>query len=397
MLKSQFIEDDFLKFYQELLQNFWQVPAKEADALSSFYMLCVDNRAFTEKQASYMLTLMAKYQEAICNKDFDFSEKLANPKFKHPFRIIDDNKKFYIEKTADGTVLMCFKFPYAFKAIFDKEVTQLTDNKSAFRFDLESQARKINFYDLNPVVAYEFALTHNFEIDESVLHAVAETETAWSNQEQLTPKADLVDNIVTIRARNEHCVDFFNAAVTGDYLTDLFTAKSMGYPAVLDHAPEHIVEKIAVEKTNTFWIQTNAKLFELYKTLGCKIAIILDRNDNNRDWIKNFTQQAEEAKIKRSEIKVCFRDNSEHGKEFNEWIKRHNHGGKVDKGNIYIFDHKPAKWLFKEPNFVKIVVTTTKFMPSAPITKELINTHPCAIYLSDIKPTVKGNTQLVKL
>jgi hypothetical protein len=397
MLKSQSIEEAYKEFYKEILQNFWQLPSREADALSSFFDLCISDRAFTEKQASYMITLMRKYHNVVCDEKFDYSDLLDNPKFKHPFRVIDENKRFYIERSKDGGIYMCFRFPYVFKSTFDKEIAELTENKSGFRFDQESQSRRINFYDFNPIVAFEFAQRHGFEIDESVLHAIAETETAWNNQDQLTPVSIIDAEKILLQAKTQHSQEFFDTQCSGVYLKDLFLAKSMGYPTKFDKTPVNIVEKIAAAKTNTFWIQENSKLFELYKTLNCKIAVILDRNDDTKNWIKNFTDSAEKSGIDRSKIKVCFRDNSKEKNEFNEWIKNNQHGGKVEDGDIYLFDHKPAKWLFKESNYVKIVVTTTKFMPTAPITKDLITTHPCAVYLSDIKPTVKGNTKLVKL
>lgn len=397
MLNSQYIEDTYIEFYQRLLTNFWTVPAKETEALSSFYVVCVDNKAFTEKQANYMITLMRKYKDTVCDETFDCLDSLNNPIFKNQFRVIDENKKAYIEKSTNGEILICFKFPYAFKATFDKEISQLTENKNSFKFDHEAQARKINFYEINLMIVYEFAVAHNFEIDESILHAVSETETAWDNQDELVPVANALENNTTIRAKNQHSNEFFDNFKTGSRLPDIFLAKTMGYPARLEKSPEHPIEKIAVSKSNTFWIQENSKLFEIYKILNCKIAIILDRNDNIEQWIKNFTAEAENHSIEKSKIKVCFRDTAGRNKDFNEWIRSNQHGGKVAEGDIYIFDHKPAKWLFKEPNYVKIIVTTTKFMPTAPITKELINVHPCAVYLSDIKPTVKGNKKLVKL
>jgi len=81
----------------------------------------------------------------------------------------------------------------------------------------------------------------------------------------------------------------------------------------------------------------------------------------------------------------------------NKWIKNNNLGGKIEDSDILIFNHKPAKWVFKEDNFVKILVTTMINPSTHAVTKDWLETHPCVIYLTDIRPTVKGNKKIVQL
>jgi hypothetical protein len=171
----------------------------------------------------------------------------------------------------------------------------------------------------------------------------------------------------------------------------------MGYPVSLGRAPTTVLEKIVTEKSNTFWLEETSDLLKIYKELECKICVIIDRTDVKQVWIKEFVSDAAALGITASKIKVCFRENSDQDQGFNSWVKESGHGGKVDEGDIFLFDHKPAKWLFKNPNLITIVVTTSKFPPTASLTRDWIESHPCAIYLSDIKPTVKGNKKLVKL
>lgn len=395
MLMFEYIEDLYIEFYKEMLGQV--VLTKESDTLSNFYILCLDDRAFTEKQARYIVTLMKKYQTPHWDTLFNYSQLIDAPKFKKSFRTIDHSKRVYIEKLPEGKVVICFKFPYAFKQVFDKEILEHVDGKNTGGYDPAWQARKINFFDVNPISIYEFAVAHNFEIDETVLHAVSETETAWDNSEALTPVGTVTASTVTLVTGNSVSQEFFKQHGQETVEKNQFLAKSMGYPVKLNQPAATVLEKIVSDRSNTFWLQESSQLLELYKLLECKICVILDRTDDKVPWIKHFVAEADALNIDKSKIKICFRESKDQGQQFNAWVKDSGHGGKMDAGDIYIFDHKPAKWLFKNTNFVKIVVTTSKFPPTASLTKDWIDSHPCAIYLSDIKPTVKGNKKLVKL
>jgi hypothetical protein len=392
-----YIEDIYKEFYKELLNSFSSIPTNDAEALSSFYVSCIDNKAFTEKQAGFMIFLMKKYYDLLYINNDEYTSILNNPQFKKPFRQLDYGKKVYIEKTQDNKISVCFKFPYAFKSTFDKVITGQLGSKNTGNYDIENQVRKVNFFDINIIGVYEFCLDHNFEIDESILHAVAETETAWENSEIIAPNSYIQNSSVDIMPNCLSSAEYFNENKQSSLSHNLFLAKTMGYPVNLNRAAETVLEKIVSSKTNTFWLKENTRLLELYCQLGCKICIILDRNENKFDWIKKFVTDANNLKIEKSKIKICFRENKDRGKEFNDWVKSSGYGGKVELGDIFIFDHKPAKWLFKDSNFVKIVVTTSRFPPTIYLTKDWIDSHPCTIYLSEIKPTIKGNKQLVNL
>jgi hypothetical protein len=397
MLKSNYIEDIFIEFYRRFLNLFPLTYGQEMDALHSFYELCVDSKPFTEKQAGYMIMLMKKFKHDVCEQDFDYNDAIITPKFKNPFRVIDSNKKIYIDKASDGKISICFKFPFGFKATFDKEITECVRNRNTGTYDSELQVRKISFFDVNPISVYEFAVKYHFEIDDSIMYAVAETETAWGNIDHLTPTSTVVENNVIFGGKNEISHEFFAEHSTKNISKNLFLSKTMGYPVSLGRTPTTVLEKIVTEKSNTFWLEETSDLLKIYKELECKICVIIDRTDVKQVWIKEFVSDAAALGITASKIKVCFRESSDQDQGFNSWVKESGHGGKVDEGDIFLFDHKPAKWLFKNPNLITIVVTTSKFPPTASLTRDWIESHPCAIYLSDIKPTVKGNKKLVKL
>jgi histone deacetylase complex regulatory component SIN3 len=163
--------------------------------------------------------------------------------------------------------------------------------------------------------------------------------------------------------------------------------------------PNNDLEKIVSKKENLFWIENNYKFFEIYRqiTTGA-VCIILDRASDTQEWVRNFVISATHAGVDRSDIKVCFRESDLNKKNrFNEWIKEQGLGGSVDTGRIFIFDSKPAKWLFAKELDVKLIVTNNLYPNTNTMTQQWIEHHPCVLYVGDIKPSQKRNIKIVQL
>ena len=94
---------------------------------------------------------------------------------------------------------------------------------------------------------------------------------------------------------------------------------------------------------------------------------------------------------------MCFRENKDSNTGINQWIKDTGVGGKVEDGKILIFEFKPAKWLFKEQENVKLLVTNNLYPATNTITKDWLSSHPCVIYLGDIKPATQRGHTIVEL
>jgi hypothetical protein len=157
------------------------------------------------------------------------------------------------------------------------------------------------------------------------------------------------------------------------------------------------IEKIAVSSETLFWLKDYKEFFNLINGIDGKIVILLDRAEDRLSWLKNFAQKIDEFYFPRNLVKVCFREEKDETSNLNQWIKENEFGGKVDNGKILIFHQKPAKWLFKDLECVKIVITTSLFPSPNPIVKDFCNSHSCVIYLGDIKPSEKKDQNIVKL
>jgi hypothetical protein len=162
--------------------------------------------------------------------------------------------------------------------------------------------------------------------------------------------------------------------------------------------PITLVEKISsVEETN-FWIKDYDKFFDLYKTVNGVVCIIVDRNTQNTiSWLDQFVRRSDAAGISRTDIKVCFRDPDSKKSNLNQWIKDNCVGGAVSDGKLLIFQHKPAKWLFKENVDVKIIATNSFTPITEPLTAAWISSHYCVCYLGDIRPTKFKDKKVVEL
>jgi len=393
MLSSDFVEDTFIKFYDLVMLDEVPLQAQDLSAASSFYSVILQGKELTQNQANFILKLLAKYRVLMLKSSFDYQHVLDNPQWKTPFRILDLSKKIFVEKESNGSIWVCVKFPYQLKREFDDEFEDKQHLMSSW--DPERKLRQLSVYDANLVQLYEFALKHNFEIDDTFMIALAEVEEIWQNQEEVLPFSSVVANWVVLGNSSTETDDWFKTHSSGLIDNDLLLAKSMGY--LYSSKPRTMIEKIAASDSNSFWIKNNADFLSLCNSITGRVCIVLDRTSNTLDWLTQFINDADAAGIDRNEIKVCFRDSKEQNTGINEWIKVNGVGGKVETGRILIFEFKPAKWLFKEQESVKLLVSNNLYPSTNQLTKDWVGSHPCVIYLGDIKPSEQRGQKIVEL
>jgi hypothetical protein len=225
--------------------------------------------------------------------------------------------------------------------------------------------------------------------------ALSDVEEIWQNAEQVLPFATAENDTVFLNNATEDAGIFWNQKAVGSYGDNLLLAKSMGY--LYQGQPTNSVETIAASSSNSFWIKTNKELFSLYNSITGKLVVVLDRTGNTLSWLDHFVRDADAAGVPRSDIRVCFRESKNSDTGINGWIKHNDVGGKVDDGKILIFEYKPAKWLFKNVEDVKMLVTNNLYPATNQLAKDWFNSHPCVIYLGDIKPSEQKGQRIVEL
>jgi hypothetical protein len=390
-----FAEDLIEKFYEFVYDKNLPIQSQDYPPLESFYLKIINREQLTNNQANFAIKLLEKYRVLAATAGFYYSSNLTTIPWRQPFRVLDLSKKIYVEKDDAGKAWVCLKFPYQLKKQFEDEVNSIDDYHKKSFWDPELKVRKLSLYDFNLIHLHEFATKHNFEIDDSFMLAVGEVEEIWQNSQNIAPYSTTVHYRVSIHNACEDANQYWDNKAIGVYEDNLLLAKSMGF--VFDGKPKNTVEKIAASSENSFWIKHNHDLFDIYKKITGKICVVLDRTGNTLQWLQRFVGDADQAGINREEIKVCFRENKENNSGVNDWIKTAGVGGKVETGRILIFEYKPAKWLFKQADDVKMLVTNNLYPPTNQIAKDWFNAHPCVIYLGDIKPSEQRGQRIVEL
>ena len=395
MIQSSYVEDVFLDFYDRAV-DLWQMAPQDYRILTDFYNKLSQGQELTQNQGNYLLRLLGKYQLLALSQGLDLSACLGNPVWKTSFRVLDYTKSIFVEKDEDGLLWVCLKFPYAFKDVFDREVDKLLSAQS--KWDFDKRLRKIDLYQCNLIHLQEFVKKNGFEIDESFIDVVAQTEEIWDQQDSIIPHA-IADGVsINLKNADADTVSYWNDHRTDSYQKNLFLAKQMGYVVKFSSTSQTLIEEISASAATDFWIKDLSTFFELYQTLGGVFCILVDRNTQDVvDWLQDFVNHSDFAGIPRNEIKVCFRESDSKNSKLNKWIKDNYVGGTVKDGKILIFQHKPPKWLFKDDIDVKIIATNS-FTPIAePLTSAWISGHHCVCYLGDIKPTKIKDKKIVEL
>lgn len=395
MLSSPFAEDLFISFYDFLSKKKLPIQQQDIGPIYSFYEKISLNSELTKNQANFIIKLLEKYKNISAMAGFDYRPMLDNLSWRTNFRILDLSKKIYVEKR-DGQLEICLKFPYQLKKQFDEEINvNLENSYRVSHWDQEAKVRRLSFYDFNLISLYEFAVKHNFEIDDNFMSVLAEVEEIWQNSEDVIPRSEVTLQGVILKNVTPEIEQWWNENKTENVNADLLLAKSMGI--FYGEKPLNLMQKIASHNENHFWIKNIESFFNLINSITGRVCILLDRTSDTLSWLQNFVAEAEKYQIPRHEIKVCFRDSKEKNSGLNDWIKVAGVGGKVDEGKILIFESKPAKWLFKEDKDVKILVTNNIYPLTNLIAKDWFNSHPCVIYLGDTKPTEAKGQKIVEL
>lgn len=402
MLSSVFAEDIFLDFYHLVLLKNLPIQGPDYSPIASFGEKISLGEKITQNQANYIIKILEKYKNISAQAGLDYKSQLSSIQWKYPFRVLDLTKKIYAEKDETGKFWVCLKFPYQLKKEFDEEILSDNEAQASSKWDSEERVRKISLYDCNLIQLYEFATKHNFVIDETFMCVLSDVEEIWQHSDNLIPKAIALQHDIILQSASEETNEYFLQNKTGSFFNDLFLAKSMGYPLVNlgrltgDSGFSQLL-KIASANQNSFWIKSNEDFFQIYKILIGKVCIILDRAGSPLTWLQNFVADADKNGVSRDDIKVCFRENKDNVTGLNEWIKIAGVGGKVETGRILIFESKPAKWLFKDQENVKMLVTNAIYPPTNSLTRDWFQSHPCVIYLGDTKPTEQKGYKIVEL
>lgn len=392
MSTSLFIEDIFINFAKAAFSS-TAIDYKDSPAIDSFYFTLLEETPLTKLQAEFILRLLKKYRTVAVSANPAYASAMANPVWKTAFRILDNSKTAKIVAGDNNRLEIRLKFPYAFKSEFDKAFGHVK-NKI---WDPETKENKISLYSVNLVVLYEFLLDRGFDLDNSILDALATIEEVWQNCETIEPYCAIENSQAVLKNAAEDALNYWNQHRSLCLEQDLLLAHRMSFQLKLDRSPNTVAEKIAVEQHSAYWCKEVDKFFQVHRAAGGAAVVILDRSDNILNWLNTFIDAADRTGVSREDIKMCFRDDKNEGTAINDWIKANSVGGKVDNGKIFVFRHKPAKWLFTNQLPVTIIGTNSLFPMTNLSTQKWIDSHGCVLYIGDIKASQIKGKNIVEL
>lgn len=391
MSKIVYYEDLFLVFYNTIFNSVglmsFDIDDKDFSAINSFYATLSQDREITASQASYILRILDKYKLLSKSAGVDYISMLNTLTWKKPFRVLDLTKKISVEVDDHGTPLIFLKIPFSLKEKFEKEMSPRQGYTNGI-WDHDKKVRILDPYNFNLVQLHEFCISHQVDVDESFIELLNHVEEIWQQQDSIIPHCFIEDEKVKISSLEESAVTYWKQNKTGDRYKDLMLAKRMGFIYRNYEKSHSLTEKIAESPNKLFWIFDNQLFFKFYREVEGVVAVVLDRNTKNiQYWISEFVKSAQESGVPKDNIRVCFREPASAETDFNKWVKDNNLGGKMEGGKIFIFLHKPAKWLFKESVDVNIIAINSFTPVNEPSMQTWIESHHCVVYIGEMKPT----------
>ncbi len=393
MRKSTYIEDVFLDFAILAATGAINIQPQDFSPISSFENTLAQSKKLTQAQANYILKLLTKYKSLCARVGLDYEDNLKNPTWQNTFRVLDNSKRVSVVENDLGIEILV-KFPYSLKEEFENHFPGMHSV-----WDSDAAVRKINLNDCNVIALAEFCQKNAIDFDQTFQDLLMQIEEIWNQENNILQICRIENGQVVLKNSDEYSQKYFDEHKSNQVNADLFLAKSMGYFLDTVSDPENIFEKIAATRSNLFRIKDQKSFYDFYKQMKdpC-VVFLLDRSSDYVSETKKIVISALENNINISDIKVCYRLDAEEDKKknFNQWVKDQGLTGSVENGKIFIFLHKPAKWLFSKKLDVNIIVTNTLWPSTTLGVVNWIESHPCSIFLSDHRPTLKTRTKKEK-
>jgi hypothetical protein len=386
-----YYEDIFVKFVSRVLNDTNDIDGADLDAMISFSSMIQSQESFTSKQASYALRMMEKYAEISHQQGFEIKDRLNQAEWKNSFRILDTTKKVWVDHIDDRCII-CLKFPYEYKGIFDKHAFV----SEGLTWDKEKKISTISVYKTRLLILHDILEKNYFEMDDSYLNLIALLETALDNEDNIVPHCLIENDKVVLKNATENARDFWEKNKIDEIAHDLLTAKQMGF-GLKNANEEEMIKKIARSKSNKFWTSDFDRFLSLCEKISGTKVVFIGGHREYFEHLRNFIASLERSSIPLNKVKVCFRESGEQGKIFNDWIRKKSLGGKIGQEEILIFKDKIPKWLISNDIDVKIIGINELYPITNRYTRIWSDSHHCVIYLGEFKASAGQGETIVSL
>lgn len=368
--------------------DFTNMSSGDKSILFSLASQIRKNLSFTEKQANLLLRILTEHKN-IFNEIENFSYLIEFPVYKDRFRIIDRIKTITVLEI-DNQKYIAIRFP------FDKKINHILQNTSVMKQTYNSQSKSyvspLNKNNLISLLGNEELMSCGFQVSSQLTELYEKVKLISENGDEYLPLIDY-DGTYILKNCSRSTEEYFNTNKTGNFVSDMFLAKSIGLKKsknVIDKlkSPEidKRLSKILLKKSNKFYLNNkdydNSTVVSIIHQLDQFPVLIVLIDDENVDKnLENWHICFENFGIKNQEISVLFR--SINNKSLNEYINLQKLNNLVGEETKVVFiKHKMPKILYKTNFSPKIVLSSSTFYAHF-TTQKLLNSHPFVLFYTD--------------
>lgn len=393
MSNNDFTDQLFLAFSSLVVSRAAiNIQADDLAPIMNFHSLLSKGQELTQSQSQYILRLLTKYRSLVESYHID-TGPLDNPKWSKPFRVIDNTKKIYVEKTENG-IFICVKQPFSLKDAFEKHCVKENAEWKDSVWHPDEKVRKYTLKAVNPILVKDFADQKKYELEQDFLDLVENIEQIYEDQEQYLPCSKVIGGRVELFNYTDSAKNYFEDHREDTLVDDLLLAKSLGYPC--EDAGQTTVRKICSAQSNFFWIKDLQQFVDICFSIKGQTVIVLAK-EKSKPWISNLLRTVEDRGYEKTKVKIGFRAHSNEDADFNAWIRNEGLGGDLSDGKVLVFRDKIPKWLIEKDVDVTIVASAGPFLPSSAVSQTWMNQQACVIFLGDIKPSLTRGLKVVEL
>jgi hypothetical protein len=337
----------------------------------------------TEKQAELIIKIFKNNRDRY-NDIKNFENLIDNPKYKFPFRVLDDIRKIFLIDH-EKRKYIAVKFSYNYKII-----KLLSDLKLSNKINNNTHLFRLS--EKNIVDIVDKFKNLNFEIEDQIISLYDQLKEIEREIEDHIISVKIENEDLKIINSNQNIDNYYFENKNDNLINNLVLAKIMGLyfskgvnSKISKLDINSILKEILLSQKNHFYLssidfENIDKICNIIMNIN-PVIIILNISEKVDEKLKKWHETLSENGFKNEQISVLFRSNS--NKKFNEYVKEFNLNNLVNESTKIVFiANKTPKILYKIDFQPKILISDSMYFTHFS-NQRLIESHPLIIYYTD--------------
>ena len=352
----------------------------------------------TENQSRLLHKILSTYKLHFKDVDSDIEEILEKNSWSKTFRVVENVRKLYLEKTSSGEMVISVEFTH------NTRIRDLLNKMALQDFgQIPKISNKVIWYTLTEshiVHLVEALKPHKFEIDQKItnFYEIIKKYEISEVKANYTLEENLPDNMKNCLEEECGPIDQISESILQD--------RSTRYQYFLKNSPKkygNLSDFIINRDKPKVWINKNlhplSEIFKILKEIDRLPTLVVFDATSDDAYLKNleiFQESLEKSEISEN-IGIYFRlENTEKGKIFNESIKQLQYNSPLTKdtniaavqiGKLPKFFLKDCDW---SPKSVIVLDSTLRHNKTAVYS----NRCDLVISYSDKESIIEAKTNL---